>query len=136
MPVVWGWLPDKSETSYKVFFALVDKKLKELGLDLNVRSILCDFELNILKAIDEMVDCEVYGCFFHHKKCYQTRVDRKGFKSRYENDEKFYEFINQSSALAHLPIDDIEAGLQYIEETLILKSRKLRISKLIFEIHP
>ena len=63
VPVVWGWLPDKTEISYKVFFLLIEHKMKELGFDLNVKSILCDFELNILKSIDTMLECDILGCF-------------------------------------------------------------------------
>ena len=32
IPVVFAWLPDKSETSYKVFFHMVLQKLKELNI--------------------------------------------------------------------------------------------------------
>ena len=114
VPVVWGWLPDKSEMSYKIFFLIVKNKLKELGLDLSVKSILCDFELNILKSIDNMLDCDILGCFFHLKKCFQRRVEKKGFKTRYETDEFFNEFINQCSALSHLLTEDVERGLEEI----------------------
>ena len=41
IPTVFGWLPDKSEDSYKVFFHLVREKMKELRLDLEVESVLC-----------------------------------------------------------------------------------------------
>ena len=116
IPVVWGWLPDKTETSYRVFFLLVEKKMNELGLQLNVESVLADFELNILKAVDEMLQSPILGCFFHYKTCIQRRVDRNGFKTRYQNDEKFNNFINELSALSHLPIDDIEEGLEDVNK--------------------
>ena len=116
VPVVWGWLPDKTEISYKVFFLLIENKMKELGMNLKVESVICDFELNILKAIDQMLECDILGCFFHHKKCFHRRMDKRGFKTRYETDDHFYEFINHCSGLSHLPIEDIEAGLVYIEK--------------------
>ena len=116
VPSAFGWLPDKSEESYKVFFLLIIKKMKELGLDIKVQSVLCDFELNILKVCDTMLKVLVCGCFFHFKTCFQRRVDRNGFKVKYERDEKFREFINQASGIAHLPIEDIEIGLDIIKE--------------------
>ena len=115
IPCAFGWLPDKSEESYQIFFLLIKKKMLEIELTMKVSSVLCDFELNILKAIDEMVGAEIFGCFFHHKDCFRRRVAKKGFKSRYENDEYFHEFINQASGLAHLPIADIEKGLETVE---------------------
>ena len=114
IPCAFGWLPDKSEKSYKIFFLLIKKKMLELELSLKVSSVLSDFELNILKAIDDLVGADIFGCFFHHKDCFRRRVDKKGFKTRYENDEYFHEFINQASGLAHLPIADIEEGLEAV----------------------
>ena len=67
IPVVWGWLPDKKEESYKVFFYLVQKKMEELGLSVNIKSVLFDFELNIMKAIDVQLKVPILGCFFHLK---------------------------------------------------------------------
>ena len=116
VPVVFGWLPDKSETSYKVFFALVEQKIKELGLELRVKSVLCDFELNIMKSIDMMIQCPILGCFFHHKKCFQRRVEKKGFKTRCENDEKFNNFIAEISSISFLPIADVEEGLKHVDK--------------------
>ena len=66
IPCAFGWLPDKSEESYKIFFLLIKKKMLEIELTMKVSSVLCDFELNILKAIDEMVGAEIFGCFLHH----------------------------------------------------------------------
>ena len=76
-----------------------------------------------------MLQCDILGCFFHHKKCYQRRVDQKGFKTRYENDEFFSEFINQCSALAHLPIEDIELGLEHIEMKFAFEDEEATVFK-------
>ena len=99
-------------------------KLKELGLELSVKSILCDFELNILKSFDNMLDCDILGCFFHLKKCFQRRMEKRGFKTRYENDEFFNEFMNQCSALSHLPTKDVEKGLEEIEKKFVFEDEK------------
>ena len=125
IPVVWGWLPNKEEISYKVFFLLIKRKMEELGMTLNLDSVLCDFELNILKSIDVMLKCPIHGCFFHLKNCFQRRVDRSGFKVDYENNEHFKNFINQTSALAHLPIEDVEDGLSFIEQKFIFTDIRL-----------
>ena len=39
VPTVWGWLPDKCELSYKVFFLLIDQKMLEFGFKLNISSV-------------------------------------------------------------------------------------------------
>ena len=107
-PAVWGWLPDKSDESYKTFFLLVQKEMEKLGLEIDIASVLTDFELNIMKSIDVMLKVPIHGCFFHFKQCFQRRVDRNGMKMIYENNEEFRKFINQASALSFLPIEDIE----------------------------
>ena len=131
-PLVWGWLPDKSETSYTIYILLVKKKLEELGLELNVASVLCDFELNILKSVDSMIGCEIFGCSFHQRKCLQRKVDKSGFKTIYENDQHFYEFINHCGALAHLPIEDLEMGLKLIQDKFHFQDERTAKFKIDF----
>ena len=65
---------------------LVLEKLKELGVPCDVAAVISDFELNILKAVDDMLEIDVEGCFFHFSKCLKTKVDKRHFKTRYEND--------------------------------------------------
>ena len=94
---------------------MIEKKLEEMGLELKVRSVLCDFELNIMKSIDMMLQVPIMGCFFHHKKCFQRRVEKKGFKTRFENDEKFNKFIAEISSISFLPISDVQDGLKHVD---------------------
>ena len=70
-----------------------------------------------------MLTCDFLGCFFHLKKCFQRRVDRKGLKTRYEQDEFFRRFINECSALSHLPIGDIKDGLKHIEDKFVFEDQ-------------
>ena len=81
---------------------------------MNIKSVTCDFKLNIIKSIDDMLRVPIFGCFFHFKQCFQRRVDRAGFKTAYEVDEYFRKFINECSALSFLPIEDIEDGLSFL----------------------
>ena len=63
IPVVWNWLPDKSEVSYKVFLYLIQEKLKELGIQFIVKEMISDFELSIHKSIVEMIqEVRSTGC--------------------------------------------------------------------------
>ena len=55
IPVVWSWLPDKSEESYKVLIHMVQDKLKELNIKFNIEEIISDFEINIQKAADQLI---------------------------------------------------------------------------------
>ena len=85
-------------------------------MELKVKSVLSDFELNIMKSIDVMLQVPIMGCFFHHKKCFQRKVDKSGLKTRYENDEKFSKFLAEMSSISFLPIADVEEGLKHVDK--------------------
>ena len=132
IPVVWGWLPDKKEESYKVFFYLVQKKMEELGLSVNIKSVLCDFELNIMKSVDDQLKVPILGCFFHLKKCFKRKGDKNGFKTKYDNDEHCNAFVNQCSAISALPLEDIEEGLNHIENKFRFEDERTETFKNTF----
>ena len=115
IPVVHAWLPDKTEESYKVLFLLVKNKLGDLGISMDIKSVISDFELSIIKSVDEMLQVKIEGCFFHFSKALKTKVDKSRFKTRYETDKQFQHFIRSCGALSHLPLSDIEKGLDAVD---------------------
>ena len=83
IPVAWGWLPDKSLQSYKVFFYMMLEELKRRNIPLNIKEFISDFELNILKSADEMLPgIFILGCFFHISKAIWKKVQVNGFASQ------------------------------------------------------
>ena len=55
---------------------MIQEKLMELKIPFNVKEVISDFELNIHKAIDEMMtDVEILGCFFHLAKAFKKKVE-------------------------------------------------------------
>ena len=78
-----------------------------------------------MKSIDDMLeDVDILGCFFHLKKIFKTKVSKKGMKKRYEEDENFRNFVDEFSAIAHLPEDVIETALEYIEKKYNFEDEK------------
>ena len=65
------------------------EKLEELSIPLNISAVISDFEMAILKSIDEMLAVPIEGCFFHFSKALKSKVDKNHFKTRYEGDLKF-----------------------------------------------
>ena len=130
IPVVWGWLPDKSEESYKVFFHLLLEKLEELEIEFNLVEVIVDFELNIHKAIDEMMPAvRILGCFFHLSKAFQKKVTKNNMKTLYDEDIEFQRFIKKSVALSHLPLEDLETGLDWLKENVHFENSKIESFK-------
>ena len=86
-----------------------------MGLKLDVESVITDFELNIQKAVDDLLpDAKILGCFFHFKKAIWRRVQKKGMCQRYEEDPEFNKFISECGAIAHLPLEKLQEGLNPI----------------------
>ena len=77
-----------------------------------------------MKAIDDILDVEILGCFFYLTKAFKNKVDKKGFKTRYETDKTFNNFIKQCGALALLPLEDLSDGIKHIEEKFAFEDNK------------
>ena len=103
---------------------LVQEKLQEIGVTCDIATVISDFELNIIKSCDDMLEIDPEGCFFHFSKALKTKVDKHHFKTRYENDTIFQQFIKECGALAHLPLEDLEKGLEHIEEKYAFEDDK------------
>ena len=103
---------------------LVQEKLQEIGVTCDIATVISDFELNIIKACDDMLEIDPEGCFFHFSKALKTKVDKHHFKTRYENDPVFEQFIKECGALAHLPLEDLEKGLEHIENKYVFEDDK------------
>ena len=61
---------------------MVLEKLEELKITFDVAAVISDFELNIVKSVDDMLEVDVEGCFFHFTSCLKTKVDKKHMKRR------------------------------------------------------
>ena len=91
IPVAWGWLPDKSLQSYKVFFYMMLEELKRRNIPLNIKELISDFELNILKSADEMLPgIVILGCFFHLSKAIWKKVQVNGFAIQFDKQPDFH----------------------------------------------
>ena len=126
IPVCWGWLPDKKEKSYKMFLHLIMKKMSELGLTFNLKEIICDYEINIHKSLDDLLpNVEILGCFFHLVKAFKKKVDKRKMKQEYSSNDQFRRFIKQASALSFLPLEDLEIGYRYLYNNSSFSDRKI-----------
>ena len=131
--MVWGWLPDKAEMSYKVFLALVLEKLKQENIPFNQEEIISDFELNIHKAIDSILPgVDILGCFFHLAKAFKMKVDKGHMTKTYENDPEFKQFVREATSLSHLPPDKLLDGFDYLKNNFNFEDEKVQKFKTEF----
>ena len=73
-PVAFGWLPDKTVTSYGVFLYLLLAEFRARGEEieamygsrtLKLEKVKMDFELSIHRAFSPLA--QIKGCFFHFR---------------------------------------------------------------------
>ena len=96
IPAVWGWLPNKKPESYEAFFLMVKLELAKMGYQLKVKSVNCDFELSICKAVDSVLNIVVNGCFFHYTQALKRFTEKHGTKRVKDSDLKFNNFVRES----------------------------------------
>ena len=111
-----GWLPDKSETSYKLFFLLVKQEMAKLGLELSIESVISDYEISIIKAVTDILQVPIRGCFFHFTQCLKRKMEKSGMKTKVQTTEKLQLFMKKCGSLAHLPVCDVALGMLKLRE--------------------
>ena len=96
---------------------MLKKKLEELNIPFNIKEVISDFELNIHKAVDEILPwIFILGCLFHFANAIKKNVDKRGFKSLYDTNSEFRNFVKRVTALSSLPLDDLQEGFQVLTD--------------------
>ena len=94
---------------------MIKIKLEELNIPFVITEIITDFELNIHKAVDEVIpSVKLLGCLFYFAKAIKKKVDRSGLKTLYDNNAQFRNFIKKVIALSALPLSDLEEGFKLL----------------------
>lgn len=88
VPLVFGLLPDKSETSYTQFLDAVVSQCSAMGLTLNVQTVLLDFEKATHNAFQTIFPlAEVKCCRFHFGQAVFRKIKQIGLQPTYINNE-------------------------------------------------
>ena len=66
-----------------------------------------------------MLNINILGCFFHLSKAFWKKVQIKGFSKQFEDFPDFRKFIKSCIALSHLPLEDLEKGVEYVEAMVV-----------------
>ena len=82
--------------SYEAFFLMVKLELAKMGYQLKVKSVNCDLELSICKAVDSVLNIVVNGCFFHYTQALKRFTEKHGTKRVKDSDLKFNNFVRES----------------------------------------
>lgn len=104
MPLVYVLTTDKSKATYSKIL----NRLLGLKPGLNPLSFIVDFELAVIRALEESFpDIDIHGCFFHFTECIWRCVQSNGLQIKYASDEEFSLEVRKLIALAFVPVEDV-----------------------------
>lgn len=107
-PIFYALLPNKCRETYDKLFGMI----KVLLSNLDPKSITCDYEMVAFKSVSEIFPTvEIRGCFFHLVKNMKKKLCELGLTNRYNNEPNFSLYAKMVTALAFVPIEDIDNAL-------------------------
>ena len=97
---------------------MLQDRADELGLELNPKIIMIDFELAAIKAFKRTFpSAEIKGCFFHFSKAIYQHAVSLGFKSFYtQNTADFRRWLCFFICFAFLPLNEIDESFDELLE--------------------
>ena len=109
VPVAFSFLPDKKESSYKLFFAMIEFELQRRGIQISLEKLLCDFEIGIQKAALSVFETLiVLGCFFHFGQSVWKHAQQEKLAQLCEHNLKFKQFIRQCISLPMVRLEELQ----------------------------
>ena len=122
-------LERKSKATYTTLFEALMRAFEELGLEVNVRKILCDFEMAVIKSIQTTVgtlrQIDITGCFYHLSSNVLDRVQNFGLVVLYRQDPDLRLFVGMMLGLAFLPIEEVVHGMRHLESICPVEMEEL-----------
>ena len=117
IPISFGFLPDKTESSYKLFFAMIQFELETRNIKCSLKKMMVDFEIGIQKAILSVFDEEILACFFHFSQCLWKTVQAGSMAVLYDTDDEFQEFIRSCLSLPMVKLEELQDTIDELRET-------------------
>ncbi|KRX47680.1 hypothetical protein T05_1960, partial [Trichinella murrelli] len=96
--------------------SIMDHKAAVLRVNLNPESIICDFEIALIPAIQGYFpNTRVQGSYFHFCQAVHRKVGELGLKTRYRTEEQTKRKIRILLATAFLPVPQDDTGVSLLE---------------------
>ncbi|KRX32289.1 hypothetical protein T05_1250, partial [Trichinella murrelli] len=96
--------------------SIMDHKAAVLRVNLNPESIICDFEIALIPAIQGyFLNTRVQGSYFHFCQAVHRKVGELGPKTRYRTEEQTKRKIRILLATAFLPVPQVDTGVSLLE---------------------
>lgn len=114
LPAVFALLPNKQQQTYTRFVSAVAESRPGLAPE----TIKVDFEAGAINALRAAFpDAQIQGCYFHLSQNIFRHVQSSGLQDRYADNIDFAMEIRKLAALAFVPIADVIAYFELLEES-------------------
>lgn len=114
-PMFYALLPNKQRATYEKLF----RAIKNLQPELQPNSISCDFEAAILKSVSEVFpNAQIHGCFFHLAQNMKKHLCSLGLINNYNTNAEFALFARMITALAFVPVQDIDEAIDVLGDVI------------------
>ena len=115
---VYAFLQRKNQETYEELFQAVLDRCQDLGYFPFPESVMIDFETACIQAITAVFgeEIEIRCCFFHLTKSTWRKVQGLGLTNHYKENLEFSLFCGMMDSLALLPLDDVQQGMQYLQD--------------------
>ena len=105
IPIIYALLPNKYQDTYARMLGMILKEWEHF----KPSSISLDYEIAIIKAFSNAFpNAELHGCLFHSVKNIKHHLSSEHLIHRYNTDSDFALQTRMISALAFVPISNIE----------------------------
>ena len=91
MTAVYAFLPNKRQETYTELFQAIVDKCNNRNLQLNVQTIVTDFEDAVLRAVAAVFGRQInhQGCFYHLTQATWRKIQHLGLVPLYNTDDDF-----------------------------------------------
>lgn len=113
IPCVYALLPNKTGQTYRGLL----RQLLEIDQGLRPNTVLTDYEIGAVAAIQEVFpQAVVQGCFYHLAQCVWRKVQDLGFAQAYRDDEDYSVNVRMIPGLAFVPEDEVLDAYETLAE--------------------
>jgi hypothetical protein len=113
---IYAFLPNKCQDTYRELFQSIVYNCHASTLQLNVQTIITDFEDAVLRAVTVVFDRHInhQGCYYHQIQASWRKIQQLGLVPLYNNDDDFRLFCGMMEDVAFLPVPDLTNGIHLL----------------------
>ncbi|CAF0785429.1 unnamed protein product [Brachionus calyciflorus] len=100
----WNIDVNKTNDIYQKTFTNLEMTCKQMGYNLQPKTIMSDFEIAVIKAVRNVFPtCATQGCYFYYIQCIWKNIKEKGLTTDYKKNEDTRKSFDKIKSLAFLP---------------------------------